>query len=165
MRVKDARQTFVGVWVRRLVEGGPFEVWGGGQLRDFTYVDDIVEGIVRLMVQPAEGDSTWSAAHPDPSRSRAPYRVFNIGNTQPVALLRFIEILEEALGKKATKVLLPMQAGDVPATFADVEDLETAVGFRPDTSIEEGVGRFVSWYLDFYRIRVGEPGRSISKKS
>lgn len=146
------------LFTRAILEGQPIEVFNHGHMRrDFTYIDDIVEGIVRLMVQPAEGDPDWVGDAPDPSRSRAPYRVFNIGNTQPVELLRFVELIEAALGKKAEKVFGPMQPGDVPATFADVADLENAVGFRPATPLEEGIRRFVAWYREFYGNTSNQP--------
>ncbi|MBU6422216.1 MAG: capsular biosynthesis protein CpsI, partial [Gammaproteobacteria bacterium] len=119
--------------------------------RDFTYIDDIVEGVVRVMAKPAVSDPQWSGERPDPATSRAPHRVYNIGNNRPVELGYLIEVLEKALGRKAKKNLLPMQLGDVPATYADIDDLEAAVGFRPRTSIEDGVQRFVDWYRLYYR--------------
>jgi len=118
--------------------------------RDFTYVDDIVEGVVRVMDRPPRPDPGWSGEHPDPGTSRAPYRVYNIGASEPVELPRLIEVLERELGREAEKNYLPMQPGDVPATFADVSDLERDTGYRPTTTIEEGVKRFVRWYRDFY---------------
>jgi UDP-glucuronate 4-epimerase len=123
----------------------------GKMIRDFTYIDDIVEGVVRVLDTPAQPDGSWSADHPDPARSRAPYRVFNIGNNRPVQLLDYIAALERCLGKKAKMELLPMQPGDVISTQADVSDLEAAVGFHPDTPIEEGIRRFVEWYRDYYQ--------------
>ncbi len=120
--------------------------------RDFTYIDDIVEGVVRTSDTLAKPNSEWSGVAPDPGTSRAPYRIYNIGNNEPVELMRLIGCLEEALGKTAEKNFLPMQAGDVPATFADVDDLTRDVGFRPSTPIEEGVRRFVAWYREFYRV-------------
>ncbi len=125
----------------------------GDMVRDFTYIDDIVEGVVRTIDRPAAADERWDAATPDPSTSRAPYRVYNIGNNQPVKLMRYIEVLEQCLGRKARLDLLPMQQGDVPATYADVSALEAAVGFRPATSVETGVARFVEWYKDYYGVR------------
>jgi UDP-glucuronate 4-epimerase len=112
-----------------------------------------VEGVLRVADQPAMGNPRWSGEKPDPGTSRAPYRVYNIGNSQPVELEYFIEVLEKCLGRRAQKNLLPMQAGDVPATFADVDDLMRDVGFRPATSIEEGIGRFVDWYRSYYQVR------------
>jgi UDP-glucuronate 4-epimerase len=120
--------------------------------RDFTFVDDIVEGIVRVMERIPAGNPAWSGARPDPGSSYAPYSIYNIGNNQPVELIRFIEVLEDALGRKAEKNLLPMQPGDVPATYADVNDLMRDVGFRPATSIEDGIARFVRWYRGYYKV-------------
>ena len=118
--------------------------------RDFTYIDDIVESVHRLADHPAEPNPEWSGDKPDPGTSYAPYRVYNIGNSSPVDLMYMIEVLEKRLGLTAKKILLPLQPGDVPATYADVEDLTRAVGFKPETSIEEGVSRFVDGYKDFY---------------
>jgi len=118
--------------------------------RDFTYIDDIVEGVVRVVDRVATPNPAWSGDAPDPGTSAAPYRLYNIGNNNPVELLRLIELLEQALGRAAQKRMLPMQPGDVPATYADVDDLMRDVGFRPATSIEEGVRRFVAWYRSFY---------------
>jgi UDP-glucuronate 4-epimerase len=122
----------------------------GDMVRDFTYVDDIVEGVVRTMDQPAVPAAGWSGDKPDPATSYAPWRIFNIGNNQPVKLMRYIEVLEQCLGKKARLELLPMQAGDVRATFADVSELQQAVGYRPQTPIEVGVRRFADWYRSYY---------------
>jgi len=119
--------------------------------RDFTYVDDIVEGVTRTLDHPATSNHAWSGDKPDPGTSLAPARIYNIGNHQPVELLRFIEVLENALGKKAVKKLLPIQPGDVPATYADVEDLTRDVGFAPTMPIEAGIARFVQWYREFYK--------------
>jgi UDP-glucuronate 4-epimerase len=141
------------LFTKAILEGRPIDVFNQGQMqRDFTYVGDIVEAVARLVDHVAEGDPTWSGAAPDPARSRAPYRVFNIGNHSPVPLLHMIDVLEKALGRRAERRLLPMQPGDVPATFADVKDLEEAVGFRPATPIEVGIQRFVDWYRDYYRV-------------
>jgi UDP-glucuronate 4-epimerase len=135
-----------------ILAGRPIPVFNRGEMvRDFTYVDDIVEGIVRVIGQPAAPGPSWSGDRPDPATSYAPWRVFNIGNSQPVKLMRYIEVLEQCLGRKAILELLPMQPGDVPATTANVSDLERAVGFRPHTPMEEGVAKFVSWYRDYYR--------------
>ncbi|MBL7849739.1 MAG: NAD-dependent epimerase [Cyclobacteriaceae bacterium] len=131
----------------------PIDVFNFGRMRrDFTYVDDIVEGIVRLMPKPPTGNPQWDGLRPDPSTSYAPYRLYNMGNHQPVDLLYFIEVLEQKLGKKAIKNFAPLQAGDVEATYADCSDLEEVTGFRPRTPIEEGIGKFVVWYKDFYGI-------------
>jgi len=120
-------------------------------VRDFTYVDDIVEGVIRTMDQPAAPSAGWSGERPDPATSYAPWRIFNIGNNNPVKLMHYIEVLEQCLGKKARLELLPMQAGDVPATFADVGELQHAVGYKPQTPIEVGVRRFADWYLAYYK--------------
>ena len=140
------------VFTRAILEGKPIDVYNNGKMRrDFTYVDDVVEGVVRTLDRPAQPDPQWSGDHPRPGSSSAPYRVYNIGNHQSVELLRFIEVLESALGKKAVKKLLPIQPGDVPATYADVEDLTRDVGFAPAMPIEEGIARFVQWYRAFYK--------------
>jgi UDP-glucuronate 4-epimerase len=137
---------------RAILAGQPIDVFNHGRMRrDFTYIDDIVEGVVRVADRPAQPDPQWSGASPDPGTSAAPYRLYNIGNHNPVELMRLIEVLEEALGRKATKNFLPIQPGDVPATYADVDDLIRDVGFKPETSIEEGVGRFVEWYRGYYK--------------
>jgi len=120
--------------------------------RDFTYIDDIAEGVIRVLDTPARPDVMWDSEHPAPNSSSAPYRVYNIGNHQPVELLRVIQLLEDRLGKKAKRVMMPLQSGDVPATYADVDSLVEDIGFKPTTSIEEGIGRFVGWYREFYRI-------------
>ena len=135
------------MFTRNILEGKPIDVFNHGRhKRDFTYVEDIAEGVVRAMDRIATPDPKWDSNAPDPATSNAPYRIYNIGNNRPVELMRMIEALENALGIKAEKVMLPMQPGDVPATYADVADLEREVGFRPDTSIEDGLGRFVRWY-------------------
>ena len=121
-------------------------------VRDFTYVADIAQGVVRALDHPATPNEEWNGSDPDPATSQAPYRVYNIGNNRPVQLLEYIAALEECLGRKAKMDLLPMQAGDVPATMADVTELEKAVGFRPSTPVQEGIARFVAWYRDFYRV-------------
>ena len=120
--------------------------------RDFTYVDDIVEGIVRVIDHPPQGNPDWSGKAPDPSCSKAPYKIYNIGNSSPVQLLDFIGAIEAALKKTATKNMLPIQPGDVPATWADVTDLVEDLGYQPDTPIQEGVNRFVAWYREFYGV-------------
>jgi UDP-glucuronate 4-epimerase len=138
-----------------ILAGRPIPVFNRGEMvRDFTYVDDIVEGIVRVIGQPAAPASSWSGEHPDPATSYAPWRIFNIGNSRPVKLMRYIEVLEQCLGRKAIVDLLPMQPGDVRATTANVSDLEQAVGFRPRTRVEEGVAKFVSWYKDYYQVEI-----------
>lgn len=141
------------LFTRAILEGRPIDVFNNGLMqRDFTYVDDIVEGVARVMGKIPEPDDAWSGSAPDPASSFAPYRIYNIGNNQPVALLRFIEVLEDCLGKKALKNMLPLQSGDLPATAADIEDLAAAVGFQPATSIEAGIAKFVEWYRSFYLV-------------
>jgi UDP-glucuronate 4-epimerase len=143
------------LFTKAIIEGKPIDVYNHGKMkRDFTYVDDIVEAITRLIPRIPAPDATWNGLQPDPSSSFAPYRVFNIGNNKPVELLRFIEIIEEKVGKKAIKNFLSIQDGDVPETFADVEDLMREVGFKPSTPIEEGVSKFVDWYQDYYKTKI-----------
>ena len=140
------------IFTKAILEGKPIEVYNHGKMRrDFTYIDDIVEGVIRTLDHPATPNPSWSGDKPDPGTSAAPARIYNVGNHQPVELLYFIEVLERALGKKAVKKLLPIQPGDVPATYADVEDLTRDVGFAPATPIEEGIARFVKWYREFYK--------------
>lgn len=140
------------LFTRAILEGRPIDVYNYGKMRrDFTYIDDIVEGVVRVTDRVAAANPEWSGDTPDPGTSAAPYRNYNIGNNNPVELMHLIETLESALGKKAEKNMLPIQPGDVPATFADVDDLVRDVGFRPETSIEEGVGRFVEWYWWYFQ--------------
>lgn len=134
-----------------ILKGKPIDVFNRGQMeRDFTYIDDIVEGVVRVIDAPPRGNDEWSGADPDPGTSRAPYRLYNIGNNSPVQLLEMIRLVEEAVGRKAEMKLLPMQPGDVPATCADVDDLQRDVGFRPATPLSHGIKQFVSWYRDYY---------------
>ncbi len=136
-----------------ILAGEPIPVFNRGEMvRDFTYVDDVVEGVVRVIDRPAQPDPAWTALAPTPSSSNAPYRIYNIGNNRPVKLMRYIEVLEQCLGRKAKLDLLPLQAGDVPETIADVSRLEAAVGFKPATPIEAGIGRFVDWYRSYYRV-------------
>jgi UDP-glucuronate 4-epimerase len=141
------------LFTRAILEGRPIDVFNYGKMqRDFTFVDDIVEGVTRILARiptPAQG---WDGMAPDPGSSFAPYSIYNIGNNNPVELSRFIEVLEDCLGRKAEKNYLPLQAGDVPATYADIDDLSRDVGFRPATTIEEGISRFVSWYRSYYKI-------------
>lgn len=140
------------LFTKAILENRPIDVFNHGKMRrDFTYIDDIVQGVYRTAEKIAEPNDDWSGDKPDPGTSKAPYRLYNIGNNQPVELNRFIEVIEQALGKEAKKNLLPMQPGDVPATYADIEALEQAVGFRPATSIEEGVTKFVRWYREYYQ--------------
>jgi len=137
-----------------ILAGHSIRVFNRGEMvRDFTYIDDIVEGIVRVIDRPAAPAPEWVGDRPDPATSYAPWRIFNIGNSQPVNLMRYIEVIERCLKRKAVLELLPMQPGDVKATTADVSDLEQAVGFRPRTSVEEGVAKFVAWYKDYYKVQ------------
>jgi len=139
------------LFTRAIIEDQPIEVFNHGHMRrDFTYIDDVIKALVHLVHRPPAGKPDWSGADPDPASSLSPYRLYNIGNNNPVELLRLIEVLEDCLGKKAMKEFLPMQSGDVPETYADVDDLVLDVDFRPDTPIEIGVARFVEWYRSFY---------------
>lgn len=138
-------------FTRAILEDRSIDVFNYGQhRRDFTYIDDIVEGVIRVLDRVAPGNPAWDSAQPDPGTSLAPYRIYNIGCHQPVELLRFIEVLEETLGKRAEKNMLPMQAGDVPATYADVDDLMRDTGYAPQTSIETGIANFVAWFKSYY---------------
>jgi UDP-glucuronate 4-epimerase len=139
------------IFARKILAGEPLEVFNFGKhRRDFTYIDDIVEGVVRVLVKPPVANPAWDAVTASPSSSRAPFRICNIGHSEPVELLYFIELLERVLGREAQKTLLPMQPGDVENTYADMSHLEALVGYRPQVSIEEGVERFVSWYRARY---------------
>ncbi|MBF0417733.1 MAG: NAD-dependent epimerase [Magnetococcales bacterium] len=141
------------LFTRAMLEGRPIDVFNQGRMRrDFTYIDDIVAGVVKVLDRIPTPDPAWTGMHPDPASSSAPYRIYNIGNNQPVELMAYISALEEALGMTAQKNLLPMQPGDVPATWADVEDLERDVDFRPATPVREGVRRFVAWYRSYYKV-------------
>lgn len=142
------------LFTKKILAGEPIDVFNNGNhRRDFTYVDDIVNGVVRVTDRVASPNPDWTSDTPDPGTSKAPYRLYNIGNNQPVELMRFIEILEDCLGKKAVKNFLPLQPGDVPATYADVEDLARDVGFSPATQIETGIANFVRWYRDYYKVK------------
>jgi len=139
------------LFTKAILEGKPIDVFNYGKMqRDFTYIDDIVEGVIRVADNIPQPDLKWSGDKPDPSRSRGPYRIYNIGNNNPVELMKFIEVLEKTLGKKAEKNLLPIQLGDVPATYANVDDLIRDVGFKPATSIENGIKWFVEWYKNYF---------------
>jgi UDP-glucuronate 4-epimerase len=141
------------LFTKAMIEGRPIDVFNHGRMqRDFTYVDDIVEGVIRTLDRAAEPDAAFDAQSPHPGHSRAPYRVFNIGNQGPVLLMDFISAIEDALGITAEKNLLPMQPGDVPATYADVSELTAWTGFAPAMPIGEGVSRFVRWYRDYYKV-------------
>jgi len=138
------------IFAKAIMAGEPIKLFNNGNMqRDFTYVDDVVESVVRLIDRPAVGNQKYSTASPDPGSSSAPWRVYNIGNNKPVELLEVVRILEDAIGKKAKRELLPMQPGDVPATYADVDDLMRDVGFRPATPIEQGIARFIAWYREW----------------
>ncbi len=140
-------------FTQAILAGNPIDVFNHGEMRrDFTYIDDVAEGVVRCLDTVPPPDPAWCGEHPDPGTSSAPYRLYNIGNNRPIALLRFIEVLEECLGRAAVPRFRPMQPGDVPATYADVSELEAATGFRPSTSIEDGLARFVAWYRGYYGI-------------
>jgi len=142
------------LFTKNILAGKPIDVFNyGNHRRDFTYVGDIVQGVVHAMDRVARPNAAWNSDTPDPATSKAPYRIYNIGNQRPVELMRYIEVLEQCLGRKAEKNLLPMQLGDVPDTWADVEDLVADVGYRPSTPVEEGVRRFVDWYLDYYKVK------------
>ena len=143
------------LFTRKILAGEPIDVFNAGHhQRDFTYIDDIVNGVIAALDHVATPAPDWNSAAPDPSASSAPYRIYNIGNQRPIPLLRYIQVLENCLGRKAQKNLAPLQPGDVPDTYADVEALARDVGYRPSTQIEEGVSRFVEWYLGYYRERV-----------
>jgi UDP-glucuronate 4-epimerase len=140
------------LFTKNIIAGEPIKVFNHGQhTRDFTYVEDIVDGVIRASDDIAKPDPAWDSAHPNPSTSSAPYRIFNIGNTTPVSLMTYIEAIETAVGRKATMEMLPLQKGDVPSTFADISALTAATGFQPRTSVEAGVAAFVAWYRDYYR--------------
>ena len=140
------------LFTRAILEGEPIKVFNYGEMqRDFTYVDDIVEGVFRLLDHLPEPNPHWQGNHPDPGSSPAPYRIYNIGNNNPVKLMDFIGAIETALGREAQKEMLPIQPGDVPATYADVDALQQAVGFRPSTPLKIGVERFIAWYRDYYQ--------------
>ena len=139
------------LFTKAIIEGKPIQVFNEGKMRrDFTYIDDIVEGVVRVIDNPPIGNTSWTGMHPDPATSKSPYKVYNIGNSNPVNLMEFIEAIEESLGKEAKKEFLPMQPGDVPATWADTTDLEEDLGYKPNTPVKEGVKRFVEWYKGEY---------------
>ena len=139
-------------FTKNILEGKPIDVYNHGQhKRDFTYIDDIVEGVMRTLDKVPVPNPDWSGDAPDAASSQAPYRLYNIGNNQPVELMRYIEVIEQCLGKKAEKNMLPLQQGDVPATYADIDALMNDVGFKPDTSIESGIARFVAWYREYYK--------------
>ncbi len=141
------------LFTKKMLAGEAIDVFNHGKhKRDFTYVDDIVEGVIRTLDNVAKPNEEWSGMKPDPATSLAPYRIYNIGSNKPIELMRYIEILEQCLGIESEKNYLPMQAGDVPATFADVEALENDVGYSPTTSVEQGIENFVKWYKEYYGV-------------
>lgn len=140
-------------FTKAILAGQPIPVFNYGKhRRDFTYIDDIVEGVIRVLDCPASGNPNWNGDQPDSSSSKAPWRIYNIGNSRPVELMDYIHALEKALGKSAKKELLPLQAGDVPDTYADVEDLVEQFGYKPTTSVDDGVNRFVNWYCNYFSV-------------
>ncbi|MGD8665337.1 MAG: NAD-dependent epimerase [Desulfobacterales bacterium] len=142
------------LFTRAILENKPIQVFNHGKMqRDFTYIDDIIEGVVRVMGRLPAANPDWSGNAPDPGTSYAPYKLYNIGNNNPVELIKFIEVIETALGRQATKQFMDLQPGDVVATYADVDDLMQDVGFKPATTIEDGIGRFVKWYKNYYSIK------------
>ncbi len=141
------------LFTKAILEGKPIDVFNYGKMqRDFTYIDDIVEGVIRVMNRPARPDPAWNGDNPDPGSSYAPYKIYNIGNNQPVELLHFIKVIEDTLGKKAEMNLLPLQPGDVPATYANIDDLVRDTGFKPSTSLEEGIPKFIEWYREYFSV-------------
>ncbi|WP_320173706.1 NAD-dependent epimerase [Maridesulfovibrio sp.] len=141
------------LFTKAIFEDKPINVFNHGKmLRDFTFIDDIVEGVVRVMKNTAVSNPDWSGAAPDPGTSPAPFRIYNIGNNQPTELMRYIEVLEDCIGKKAEKNMMPLQAGDVPSTYANVDDLVRDVDFKPETTVEEGIAKFVEWYRGYYNV-------------
>ena len=141
------------LFTKAILENEPIKVFNyGNMVRDFTYVDDIVEGVIRVIDNPPQGNPEWSGTHPDPSTSKAPYKVYNIGNQNPVKLMDFIEAIEQNLGKIATKEMLPIQPGDVAATSADVSDLVENLGYKPETTVQFGIERFIEWYRNYYQV-------------
>jgi UDP-glucuronate 4-epimerase len=142
------------LFTRKIIAGEPIDVFNYGKhRRDFTYIDDIVEGVIRTLDRIPEPDPDWSGDAPDSATSTAPYRLYNIGNNKPVELMHYIEVLEDCLGKKAEKNMLPLQPGDVPDTYADVKDLIDDTGYKPDMSVETGVANFVAWYKEYYKVK------------
>jgi UDP-glucuronate 4-epimerase len=141
------------LFAKAILADEPIKLFNHGNMRrDFTYVDDVVESVVRLIERPPAGDPNWSGDAPDPGTSTAPWRVYNIGNNNPVELLEVVRLMEQAISKKAKRELMPMQPGDVPATYANVDDLMREVDFRPKTPIAEGIARFVEWYRAYHRL-------------
>jgi UDP-glucuronate 4-epimerase len=140
------------LFTKNILAGKPIDVFNyGNHKRDFTYIDDIVEGVIRTLDNVAQPNPDWDSDAPDSATSKAPYRLYNIGNNQPVELMHYINVLQDCLGKKAELNMLPLQPGDVPDTYADVQDLVNDVGYKPNTTVEDGIARFVEWYRDFYK--------------
>jgi UDP-glucuronate 4-epimerase len=143
------------LFTKAIIEGKPIKLFNNGDMvRDFTYVDDIVEGVDRVINSIPEGDEEWSGINPDPANSKFPYKVYNIGNSSPIKLTEFVDAIENKLGKKAIKEYLPMQKGDVYKTFSDVSDLEKELNYKPQTSVEDGISNFIDWYLEYYQIKL-----------
>ncbi|WP_422355547.1 NAD-dependent epimerase [Roseivirga pacifica] len=141
------------LFTKAILEGKPINIFNNGEMsRDFTYIDDIVEGVIRVNDNPPKGNPNWSGKNPDPGTAKAPYTVYNIGNNSPVKLMDFVSTIEKCLGMEAEKNFMPMQPGDVAATYADVQDLINNLGYKPETSLEYGVGEFVTWYREFYKV-------------
>ncbi len=141
------------MFTKAIIDNKPIDVFNHGKMeRDFTYIDDITEGVIKIMDKPPRGNMDWDAVNPDPSSSMAPYKIYNIGNNNPVKLMDFIEAIEENLGKKAKKNMLPSQPGDVPATWASVDDLIEETGYKPDTPVKEGIKKFIEWYRRYYKV-------------
>ncbi len=142
------------LFTKAIIKGEPIKVFNhGNMMRDFTYIDDIIESIYRLLKRQPEPNPNWDGNHPDPGTSYAPYKVYNIGNNSPVKLMDFIAAIEEKIGMKAKKHFMPLQAGDVPQTYANVEDLYQDINFKPQTAIKDGVGKFIDWYIDYYGVK------------
>lgn len=145
------------LFTKAIIEGKPIQVFNNGELeRDFTYIDDIVDGVVKVIKHPAEPDPAWSGKDPLPSSSKAPYKLYNIGNQKPVKLTAFIEAIEKKLQKKAEKIMMPMQPGDVFKTYADTSRLSAELGYQPKTSVEEGVSNFIDWYVDYFKVQMNK---------
>jgi UDP-glucuronate 4-epimerase len=141
------------IFAKAIVEGAPIKLFNHGNMRrDFTYIDDVIEAIVRLIDRPPQGNPDWSGERPDPATSAAPWKIYNIGNNNPEQLMHVVSLLEKEFGRTAAKEMLPMQPGDVPATYADIEDLAREIGFRPATTIEDGIARFAKWYRDYHNL-------------
>jgi UDP-glucuronate 4-epimerase len=151
------------LFTKNILAGQPIDVFNNGNhTRDFTFVEDIANGVVRACDRVAAANKSWDSTQPDPATSSAPFRVYNIGNNAPVQLARYIEVLEQCLGRKAERRMLPLQAGDVPDTYADVQDLVRDVGYKPATPVEVGVKRFVEWYLGYYKAEAPSPTRVVN---